>query len=96
MPCLNEVGREPGVAFGRDQLGFLVTSVGGRGSIFVDCLTVASGSGPSLFGDNLDTERVVADYRSGVLSLRIPVAERAKPRKITIGTRDETWQAISA
>lgn len=49
-----------------------------------------------ILGDNLDTERVVADYRSGVLSLRIPVAERAKPRKITIGTHDETSQAISA
>lgn len=35
-------------------------------------------------GDNLDTERIHAEYESGVLSLRIPVAEQAKPRKIEI------------
>jgi HSP20 family protein len=37
-----------------------------------------------ILGDNLDTERVQAHYEAGVLSLRIPVAEKAKPRKITI------------
>ena len=35
-----------------------------------------------ILGDNLDTERIVASYDGGVLSLRIPVAEQAKPRKI--------------
>ncbi len=41
----------------------------------------------SLFlGDNLDTERIDADYVDGVLTLTIPVAEVAKPRKITVGT----------
>ncbi|MFE9845254.1 Hsp20/alpha crystallin family protein [Streptomyces goshikiensis] len=34
--------------------------------------------------DTLDTERVQADYDAGVLTLRIPIAQRAKPRKITI------------
>jgi HSP20 family protein len=38
-----------------------------------------------VLGDNLDTERIEASYEQGVLRLRIPVAERAKPRKITIG-----------
>ena len=41
-----------------------------------------------VLGDNLDTERIEAAYREGVLRLRIPVAERAKPRKITIGRGD--------
>jgi len=36
-------------------------------------------------GDTLDTERVQASYRDGVLRLTIPVAERAKPRRIEIG-----------
>ena len=36
-------------------------------------------------GDTLDTERIKADYDAGVLTLRIPVAEQAKPRKISIG-----------
>jgi HSP20 family protein len=45
-----------------------------------------------ILGDNLDTDRVHADYRNGVLTLRIPVAERAKPRKITIMADEETQQ----
>ena len=35
-------------------------------------------------GETLDTERIDAAYDAGVLTLRIPVAEQAKPRKITI------------
>src|SRR6185312_15801923 len=38
-----------------------------------------------VLGDNLDTERIDASYDEGVLRLRIPVSEKAKPRKITIG-----------
>ena len=41
-----------------------------------------------VLGENLDTERIEASYREGVLRLRIPVAEKAKPRKITIGRGD--------
>jgi len=37
-----------------------------------------------VLGDNLDLDHVAADYDAGVLRLRIPVAERAKPRKIEI------------
>jgi HSP20 family protein len=47
-------------------------------------------------GDNLDTERVQASYEAGVLTLRIPVAEKAKPRKIEISRSDEARQAIKA
>ncbi|WP_404817283.1 Hsp20/alpha crystallin family protein [Streptomyces thermolineatus] len=35
-------------------------------------------------GDTLDAERIDASYDAGVLTLRIPVAEQAKPRKIRI------------
>jgi HSP20 family protein len=35
-------------------------------------------------GDALDTERIDATYDNGVLVLRIPIAERAKPRKIAV------------
>ncbi|WP_405583108.1 Hsp20/alpha crystallin family protein [Streptomyces sp. NBC_01190] len=34
--------------------------------------------------DTLDTEHIEADYDAGVLTLRIPIAERAKPRKISV------------
>ena len=40
-------------------------------------------------GETLDTEQIKADYSAGVLRLTIPVAERAKPRRIQISTRDE-------
>ena len=42
-----------------------------------------------VLGENLDTENIQASYDSGVLTLRIPVAERAKPRKISITTTKE-------
>ncbi|CAL9560621.1 18 kDa heat shock protein [Streptomyces sp. enrichment culture] len=35
-------------------------------------------------GDTLDTERIDASYEAGVLTLRLPVAETAKPRRIPI------------
>lgn len=36
-------------------------------------------------GEGLDAEGIEADYTDGVLTLRIPVAPQAKPRKITVG-----------
>src|SRR6476659_10667539 len=48
-----------------------------------------------ILGDNLDTEHIEASYNAGVLTLKIPVAERAKPRKIEISRTDESQQAIS-
>jgi HSP20 family protein len=36
--------------------------------------------------DTLDTERIQANYDAGVLTLRILIAEKAKPRKIAITT----------
>ena len=43
-----------------------------------------------MLGDNLDLERIGADYDGGVLRLTVPVAEKAKPRKIEIGGSDRT------
>ena len=37
-----------------------------------------------VLADTLDTEHIKADYDAGVLTLRIPIAERAKPRKISV------------
>ena len=43
-----------------------------------------------VLGDNLDLDRIEAAYRDGVLRLVVPVAEKAKPRKIEIaGTHDD-------
>lgn len=41
-----------------------------------------------VLGENLDTERIDASYDEGVLRLRVPVAEKAKPRKIAVGRSD--------
>jgi HSP20 family protein len=40
----------------------------------------------SLFlGENLDLDNIEAGYDNGVLTLSIPVANQAKPRKISVG-----------
>jgi HSP20 family protein len=39
-------------------------------------------------GDTLDADNIAADYTAGVLTLRIPVREEAKPRKVTISSKD--------
>jgi len=49
-----------------------------------------------ILGDNLDTEHISASYNAGVLTLQIPVAERAKARKISISSKGEERQAINA
>jgi HSP20 family protein len=46
-------------------------------------------------GETLDAERLVASYETGVLTLRIPVAESAKPRKVPI-TQGADTQTIEA
>src|SRR3954453_12727896 len=46
-----------------------------------------------VLGDNLDLERIDAAYDAGVLRLRVPVAEKAKPRKVEIsvgGSAEQT------
>ncbi|MDQ3764004.1 MAG: Hsp20/alpha crystallin family protein [Actinomycetota bacterium] len=45
--------------------------------------------------DTLDTDHVEASYDAGVLTLRIPVAEKAKPRRIEI-TAGSTSKEINA
>jgi HSP20 family protein len=46
-------------------------------------------------GDTLDGQRISASYHDGVLTLTIPVAEQAKPRKVQISTQGEP-QTIEA
>lgn len=48
-----------------------------------------------ILGDTLDTEKVTASYDAGVLTLRIPVAEQAKPRKISIESAQDQRQEIA-
>lgn len=48
-----------------------------------------------ILGDTLDADRIEASYDAGVLRLTIPVAERAKPRKIAVSTPADDRQAIT-
>ena len=43
-------------------------------------------------GETLDTDRIEASYDVGVLTLRIPIAEKAKPRKIEVTGGDAPKQ----
>ena len=46
-----------------------------------------------VLGENLDLEHIDAGYDAGVLTLRIPVSEKAKPRKVEVavgGTGDHS------
>ena len=46
-------------------------------------------------GEGIATEDISASYENGVLSVTIPVSERAKPRKVAVQT-SENVQAVSA
>lgn len=47
-------------------------------------------------GDTLDTDHIDASYDAGVLTLRIPIAEKAKPRRISINNTDSGRREINA
>lgn len=47
-------------------------------------------------GDALDTDRIAAGYEAGVLTLRIPIAEKAKPRRIEISGATSDRKEIQA
>jgi len=46
-------------------------------------------------GETLDADQLTANYEAGVLTLRIPVAEKAKPRKVEI-TAGESAKEINS
>lgn len=47
-------------------------------------------------GEGLDTDRLNASYRDGVLTLRVPVLESARPRRVPIEVTGGRTQAIEA
>jgi HSP20 family protein len=47
-------------------------------------------------GESLDTERIDANYTNGVLTLRLSIAEKAKPRRVAVTSGDAEPSAIEA
>src|SRR5947209_6934741 len=47
-------------------------------------------------GETLDTDRIDARYADGVLTLRLPIAERAKPRRVPINASENGQTSINA
>jgi HSP20 family protein len=45
-------------------------------------------------GDGVDVERITANYEHGVLSVIVPMAERAKPRKIVISSATQQKEVV--
>lgn len=46
-------------------------------------------------GDTLDSDNLTADYDAGVLTIRIPVAEKAKPRRVEVTGADSRKEIAS-
>ena len=46
-----------------------------------------------VLGENLDLDRLEAAYADGVLRITVPVAEKAKPRKIEVRRADDAQPA---
>ena len=47
-------------------------------------------------GETLDTDRIDANYADGVLTLRLPIAEKAKPRRVPINVSTTGQSAIDS
>lgn len=47
-------------------------------------------------GDGVDVEKITANYEHGVLSVIVPMAERAKPRKIQVGSTADDRREVTA
>jgi HSP20 family protein len=49
-----------------------------------------------ILGDNVDLDNISASYHDGVLALEVPVAEKAKPRKIAVEGSNGQQRTIEA
>lgn len=45
-------------------------------------------------GDDVDTDNIRAAYDNGVLEVVIPIAERSKPRKVTVESADTAQEKV--
>lgn len=64
-----------------------------EGDVLISERPVGTFTRQLFLGDGLDTDKLSASYHNGVLTVTIPVAEEAKPRRIEI-TAGEAPKAI--
>ncbi|MGW0364566.1 Hsp20/alpha crystallin family protein [Streptomyces sp. NPDC002990] len=72
------------------------TATGSEGEVLIAERPTGTFSRQLFLGETLDTERIEASYEAGVLRLTIPVAEKAKPRKIEISGGKDARKEINA
>ncbi|MET9323561.1 Hsp20/alpha crystallin family protein [Streptomyces sp. NPDC003038] len=72
------------------------TAAGSGGEVLIAERPSGTFSRQLFLGETLDTDRIEASYEAGVLRLSIPVAEKAKPRKIEISAGNDTRKEINA
>lgn len=63
--------------------------VGDGAERIIDERTYGVFSRQLFLGDTLDSDQLAADYTAGVLTLKIPIADKAKPRKVEISASDD-------
>ena len=69
---------------------------GADGDLLIGERTFGSYSRQLFLGDTLDADHLTAECHNGVLTIRVPVAERAKPRRVDIGTSTPAIDATSS
>lgn len=47
-------------------------------------------------GEEIDAERIQADYIDGVLMIRLPIAEDAKPQRVHVSAHERVGESLSA
>lgn len=47
-------------------------------------------------GEEIDAEHIQADYIDGVLMIRLPIAEHAKPQRVRVGTHEHISDSLNA
>jgi HSP20 family protein len=73
-----------------------VTTVGDEDEVVVVERPQGTFSRQLFLGESLDPDRIRASYENGVLTLTIPVAERAKARQIQVETGPTGPKAVDA
>jgi HSP20 family protein len=77
----------------RNVLTVRAERVGQRGEMLASERVRGVFSRQLVLGDNLDLQQIQASYDAGVLRLVVPVAERAKPRKIEVASSETSQSA---